>query len=76
MNDKEKLGNKLILDQKKLVEIIQEEESLSKQVPLNETQLKKKAKARYETMNKINDTALALLDMGLTFKIRRKKKTG
>jgi hypothetical protein len=72
---KVELQEKLVRFQKKLVKIIEAESRISKQYSPNRIRLQKQADARYKTMNDIDAILCTLLDMGETFKIKRKKKS-
>ena len=61
--------------QKKLVKIIKAEERLSKQYPINSSRLKKQADARNKATKHVDHILTTLLNMGETFKLKRKKVT-
>ncbi|MDH4128712.1 MAG: hypothetical protein OEV44_08175, partial [Spirochaetota bacterium] len=71
---KNELQQSLVQLQQKLKKIINVENKLSNKYPINVTRLKKQTDKRLKTMNDLENIALALIDSGETFKIKRKKK--
>ena len=73
-SEKEKLGEELIRKREELLELMAEEERLSKEISVDKDTLKARAEKRNVLLEEIDSLAVRLVDLGESVRIRRKKQ--